>query len=251
MLIGEDFEKIKFDFLGFNFLEPNAFFSDTFIAIFSIYAAIKCSSYFKQTNLIFFKHWKHFFYVFGIGYFFGGLGHFCYGYWGIPGKIPGWYTSGILSPLFIELAMSSLLSKERYKKLVPYFMIKTAIICIIQVFVIVFVELEKEPGLGLIGPLIAMLTALPFWLGVYGYRFSKSITPKFKYLWWSLVVFSPSLIFLILKINIHQWLDKNDVGHILLIVNTMFYFLAVKGYFYFQTRTDEGKKSIEARGSLS
>ena len=70
MLIGEDFDKIKFEFLGFDFLEPNALYGDTIVSILAIYAAVWCSRYFKQTNLVFFKHWKHFFYVFTYQYFF-------------------------------------------------------------------------------------------------------------------------------------------------------------------------------------
>lgn len=251
MLFGQDFEKIKFDFLGYDFLEPNALFGDTIVALLSIYFAFLSTRYYKQTQLLFFKHWKNFFYVFGIGFFFGGLGHFCYGYWGIPGKIPSWYISGISSPLFIELAMASLLPKERYKRLIPFFIYKTVAICVLQALLIAFVDLEKEPGLGLIGPILAMISALPTSLGMLGYRFSKSITPSFKYLWWSLVVFSPSLFFQALKINFHQWFDRNDVSHILMFFNIILYFLAVKGYFYFQKNREEGKKSIESRGSLS
>jgi hypothetical protein len=251
MLIGQDFEKIEFRFLGYDFLEPNALYGDTIVAILAVYCAVICARYYKQTQLIFFKHWKHFFYVFGIGFFLGGLGHFCYGYWGIPGKVPAWYISGISSAMFIELGMASLLPKERYKKLVPFFIIKTAIIWVIQALLIAFIDLEKEPGLGLIGPTLAMVTALPTSLGVLGYRFSKSITPKFKYLWWSLIVFSPSLLFQAMKINFHQWFDRNDVSHVLMFANITLYFLAVKGYFYFHKDSNEGKKSIEARGSIS
>lgn len=251
MLIGQDFEKIEFNFLGYDFLEPNALYGDFIVGALSVYCAILCSRYYKQTKLIFFKHWKHFFYVFGFGFAYGGLGHFCYNYWGIPGKIPAWYVGGIISTIFIELAMTSLLPKERYTKLVRFFIIKTSLICILQAIIIVFVDLEKEPGIGLIGSILAALTAFPFVLGVLGVRFSKSITPTFKYLWWSLIVFSPSLLFQAMKINFHQWFDRNDVSHILMFGNIVLYFLAVKGYFYFQKDSNKGKKSIEARGSVS
>ena len=251
MLIGKDFDKIQFEFLGYDFLEPNALYGDVFVGAISVYFAILCSRYYKQTNLIFFKHWKHFFYVFGIGFAYGGFGHFCYNYWGIPGKIPAWYIGGIISTIFIEFAMASLLPKERYKRLFRFFLIKTAIICLIQAFIIAFVDLEKEPGIGLIGSILAALSAFPFVLGILGVRFSKSITPSFKYLWWSIIIFAPSLLFQAMKINFHQWFDRNDVSHILMLVNIIFYFLAVRGYFRFQTESNEGTKSIEERGSIS
>ncbi|MCJ8291112.1 MAG: hypothetical protein HRT58_15930 [Crocinitomicaceae bacterium] len=251
MLIGQDFEKIEFNFLGYDFLEPNALYGDVIVGALSVYFAILCSRYYKQTNLIFFKHWKHFFYVFGIGFAYGGFGHFCYNYWGISGKIPAWYVGGIISTIFIELAMASLLRKELYKKLVRFFIIKTLFICVIQALVIIFIDLEKEPGIGLIGSILAALTAFPFVLGVLGARFSKMITPSFKYLWWSLVIFAPSLLFQAMKINFHQWFDRNDVSHILMFVNILFYFFAARGYYRFQTNSKRAQQSMKERGSIS
>ncbi len=251
MLIGEDFEKIQFPVFGYDFVEPNALYGDFIVGILSVVFAILCSRYFKQTNLIFFKHWKRFFYVFGIGFAYGGLAHFCYNYLGIPGKVPSWYVGGIISLIFVELAMASLLQKNLYTRLVRFFIIKTVVICILQACLILFIDLRKAPELGLIGPTLAMITSLPTSLGVLGYRFSKSITPSFMYFWWSLIVFSPSLIFQVMKINFHQWFDRNDVSHILMFVNILLYFMAVKGYFHFQTKSNEGGKSIDARGSYS
>jgi hypothetical protein len=54
-----------------------------------------------------------------------------------------------------------------------------------------------------------------------------------------------------MKINFHQWFDRNDASHVLMLVNIIFYFLAVRGYFRFQTESNKGAKSIEARGSIS
>jgi len=251
MLIGKDFDKIEFHFYGYEFLEPNAMIGDAIITIIALFFAVYTSRYYKQTNLLFFKHWKHFFYVFGIGFFMGGLGHFCYNYWGIPGKTPAWYVSGITAPFFIELAMTSLLPKERYRRLKRFFVIKLFAIWVLQALLIAFIDLEKEPGLGLIGPTLMMISALPSSLGVLGYQFAKSITPPFKYAWWSLIIFSPSLLLQAMKINFHPWFDRNDVSHVLMLVNITLYFLTVKGYFNFQQNSNEGKKSIEARGSLS
>lgn len=251
MLIGQDFEKIEFPLFGYDFLEPNAMYGDAIITIFALFFAYYSSRYYRETKLVFFKYWKYFFLVFGIGFFFGGLGHFCYNYWGIPGKVPAWYISGITSPMLIEFAMASLLPKQRFERLKRFFLIKTAFFWVLQALLIAFIDLEKEPGLGLIGPTLAMVTALPSSLGVLGYRFSKSITPDFKYAWWSLIVFSPSLIFQVMKINIHPWFDRNDASHLLMVANITLYFMTVRAYFRFQKKGNEGKKSIEARGSIS
>ena len=41
MLIGKDFDKIEFSFLGLNLLEPNAFIGDSIILITAIFLASK------------------------------------------------------------------------------------------------------------------------------------------------------------------------------------------------------------------
>ena len=250
MLIGKDYDKIEFDFYGFDFVEPNALIGDVVIALFALYFGVLTRRYYRQTGLLFFKHWTWFFNVFGYGFILGGLGHFCYNYFGIPGKIPSWY-SGIFSTMFIELAMASLLPKERYYQLARFFYIKTFTICLIQLYFILFIDLEKEPGIGLIGPTLASLTGLITSLGVLGARFSKSIHTDFWYLWLSVIVVFPSVIFQAMKINFHQWFDRNDVSHVLMLANITLYFMAVRGYFRFQTGSDLGKKSIEERGALS
>jgi hypothetical protein len=250
MLIGKDYDKIEFDFYGFDFVEPNALIGDVIIALFAIYFGVLTRRYFKQTGLLFFKHWTWFFNVFGYGFILGGLGHFCYNYFGIPGKIPSWY-SGIISTMYIELAMASLLPKARYAQLARFFYIKTFTICLIQLYFILFINMEQEPGIGLIGSTLASLTGLITSLGVLGARFSKSIHPDFWYLWLSLIVVFPSVIFQVMKINFHQWFDRNDVSHVMLLANITLYFMAVRGYFRFQIHSDLGKRSIEERGALS
>jgi hypothetical protein len=40
----------------------------------------------------------------------------------------------------------------------------------------------------------------------------------------------PSGLFISFKINIHPWFDKNDFGHLLLIVSMFLYFKSIKSY---------------------
>jgi hypothetical protein len=63
-----------------------------------------------------------------------------------------------------------------------------------------------------------------------GYYYQKTISPSFKYLWISALVLIPTAIIQSKKINIHQWFDRNDVSHILLIVSLFLYYKAIKGY---------------------
>ena len=40
----------------------------------------------------------------------------------------------------------------------------------------------------------------------------------------------PSGIFITYKINIHPWFDKNDFGHLILVLTMIFFYWAIKSY---------------------
>ena len=228
MLIGEDFEKISCQLFGFDFVEPNAFIGDTIIFLVAIYFAFRV----KKFNIgdPFFKNWYFFFITFGLSFLFGGLGHFCFNYWGVPGKYMSWYL-GIIAPFFIEQAMLSLVEYDRWKDpLILASKVKVALALIATTLVFIFVDLDSDPSKGLIPTTVNTSIGLLFALGFLGYRFSKTIHPKFKYFWISVLILIPTAFFQSLKINIHQWFDRNDASHVLLLISLIFYFLGVSSY---------------------
>jgi hypothetical protein len=96
--------------------------------------------------------------------------------------------------------------------------------------VFVFVDISQDPQKGLIVPTINTIIGLGLVVGTMGYYYQKTISPSFKYLWISTLVLIPTAIIQSKKINIHQWFDRNDVSHILLIVSLFLYYKAIKGY---------------------
>ena len=52
MLIGRDFDKIEFSFLGLDLLEPNAFIGDTIILITAIIIAFKIKKFNHQNAFL-------------------------------------------------------------------------------------------------------------------------------------------------------------------------------------------------------
>ena len=228
MLIGKDFEKIEFDFFGLHLLEPNAFIGDTIILIIGLLLAFRISK--METKTLFFKYWKWFYILFGMGFFLGGIGHTFYNYLGLAGKYPSWY-SGIISTLFVEQAMISLLDNEKLKKIaIRTSYIKAFLAAIIASVVFVLVELEDDVSKGLIVPTLNSVIGLGLSLGYLGYQFSKKIHISFKWLWISAIIIIPSAIIQAMKINIAPWMDRNDLSHILLIAGMFGYFKTIKSY---------------------
>ena len=227
MRIGEDFDKIEFEFLGLDLLEPNSFIGDTLIFIVAIVLAYKTIKLGQKH--VFFTYWKTFFILFGIGFFLGGLGHLLYNYWGIPGKTPSWYL-GILAVFFIEKAMISIYPNEERKKLfLTISKVKLVLALTAALIVSIFVDLEADYTKGMQVPTINSTIGLVSTLGILGYSYSKKIK-GFNYFWMSVLILIPAAVFQGIKINFHQWFDKNDASHLLLIVGLFFYFAGIKSY---------------------
>ena len=228
MLIGQDFDKIETTIFGYKFLEINALFGDTIILIVALFLAYKVSKFTLQTP--FFINWKWFFIVFGIGFFAGGLSHFVFLYWGISGRYISWYF-GIIAVYFVERAIISIYPNENWqKRFVIFFKIKLLLAILAVTYVCVFLDISEDPQKGLIVPGINSIIGLGITLGFLGYYYQKTITNSFKYLWISTLVLIPSAFVQSKKINFHQWFDRNDVSHILLIISLIIYYKAIKGY---------------------
>lgn len=228
MLIGSDYPKIEFEAFGLDLVEPNAMIGDAIICAVALFIAYKVSKMPIQST--FFKAWKWFFIIFGVGFFFGGLGHMMYNYWGLPGKYTSWY-SGIFAVFFVERAMISIHSNERFVSILNKIIRAKLILALAgATTVFIFVNLEADPSLGLRVPTLNTTIGLLFALGYLGFKYTKQITPGFKYLWISIIILIPTAFLQTLKISFHQYFDRNDVSHILLIMGLLMYFISIKAY---------------------
>jgi hypothetical protein len=228
MLIGKDFEKIEWDFMGLHLLEPNAMIGDIIIFTVALSLAIGVQKNTKDTA--FFSLWKWFFIIFGIGFLMGGFGHLFYNYWGVPGKFFSWY-SGMFAALMIELAMISIYPKVEWRKTLKGIAYGKLILSVsIATYIYSTVDLVSDPSKGLIVPTLNSVVGLGLSLGLLGYYYQRKIDASFRYLWISTLILIPSAVVQSMKINVHQWFDRNDISHILLITSIVFYYTAVKKY---------------------
>ena len=101
MRIGSDFDKIEWEFLGMNLLEPNALIGDLLLCFIAImfFTLIR-----KETSNLFVRYWSRFYLTFAISFVIGGFGHVLFNYTHIAGRIPPWYL-GIITSFWIEQSM--------------------------------------------------------------------------------------------------------------------------------------------------
>ena len=228
MLIGSDFPKISWKPFGLDLVEPNAMIGDALILLVALTFAYKASKI--SGNNTYYLRWKWFFIVFGSGFFFGGLGHLFFNYWGVPGKYASWYL-GILASFFVETALISIYPDEKKQRFfLRVSQIKMVLAFVTATGVFLFVDLTVDPQKGLLVPTLNSIIGLSLTIGALGYYYSKTLGPSFNYLWLSTFILIPSAVVQSMKINIHPWMDRNDISHILLIISLFMYYRSIKGY---------------------
>ena len=226
-MIGVDFPKIEFEIFGMQLLEPMALVTDSIMGFLSIYFAYKISKI--KSDLPFYNYWKLFFLVFGIGSLLGGFGHTFYNQLSFYGKIPSW----LFGPISIYLAEKAMIlshwdksKKTLYHKIAN---IKMAVVYLAWFGLLVTANDERISTLPFIPIAINTILGLLFFVGYLGFKYTEKFSAKFKYFWLGILIMLPTAFIFLLKINIHQWFDKNDFSHIIMMIGITYFFLGVKG----------------------
>jgi len=226
-MVGADFPKIEFQMFNLDLLEPMAIITDTILGFWSIYLGYRVIKLHKQ--LPFYKNWTLFFILFGLGAFLGGIGHTFFNQLGITGKIPSWLM-GPISIYFLEKAMISIYwDKMIAKKLQLISNIKLVVVLAIffyLLFTIGYPQKKNTPFLSIaINTIIGVISTA----GILGFKYTEKFSAKFKFFWLGVLILLPTAFIFLLKINVHQWFDKNDFSHILFIIGITYFYLGISG----------------------
>jgi len=226
MRIGSNYDKIEWKVFNLNLLEPIGFFGDLIIAGFCFYFAYKILK--MNTKVLFFYYWRWFFITFGISMIVGSFGHLLYNYTGAFGKWFGWLGS-LITSIFLEMAFISIYPNTKIKKIlyvISY--LKLALMFIIELLILSFADIDKNQALGLIVPSINFFIGIGFCAGYLGYYYQKTISENFKYFWIGVLVLVPATALQLLKINPHQYFDRNDLSHLILILSLILFYQGLK-----------------------
>ena len=226
MLLGQNFPKIEFDFMGLTLLEPNALITDFIMGAFSLYFAIKLRRNKEEHGFL--KYWYYFFLFYGLGSLFGGLGHAFYYYTGPQGKFPTW-ISGILAAYFIEKAMiKSASGLNKNNRLGKIAFVKMILVFLIVITVISTKAYQLDHKIGFIP--IAINTLIGVFISVASislYNMKRGCV-NFKYLLYGVLIMAPSFFVFMFKFNPAQWFDKSDLSHIIIIFGITLFYVGLK-----------------------
>lgn len=225
-MIGQDYPKIEWQFAGLDLLEPNAMIGDLILFSTALVLAAKIKTNYPQND--FYTNWIRFYRVFGWSFLFGGFGHLFYNYLGLWGKYPSWLL-GMVATYFLTKGMLSLWpniqQKAIFKKMA---LVLLGIGLLSELLVFIWVDMTIDQSKGLIIPSVISGIGLIFSLVFVGIRYQRLYHSGYQYLWMAAALLFPSSIILSQKINLHQWFDRNDFSHVLLLLSLILYFVALQ-----------------------
>lgn len=226
-MIGVDYPKIEYQLFGLDLLEPMALVTNSILGFLALFFALRVSK--LTSKLPFYKYWKLFFLYFGIGIFLSGLGHTFYNQLGMYGKVIGW-MSGPFAIFMAEKAMVSLHWDEAKKKLLNTLIIVKVIVAYAAFAVMLVItdesKIDTQPFLPIA---INTIIGLFGFVGVLGFKYTEKLSAKFKFFWLGILVLLPTALIFLMKVNIHQWFDKNDFSHIIFCIGITYFYLGVNG----------------------
>ena len=226
MLIGEDFDKIHISFFGLDITEPNVFLSDLLMGLTSLYCGWRLSK--TSVKSPFRQWWLGFFFLYGISSIAGGFGHALFTYFGHTGKLFAWIT-GVFSVYLVERAMTEAHQNTVFKsKLKLFSLLKLVLVLLILFSILIFGPLDQKPGLPFLPVAINTIIGISWFAGFYAFQLSKVLQESFKYILIGVLIMLPSAFVFLLKINLHPWMDKNDISHLFLSAGIFCFMIGVE-----------------------
>lgn len=163
-------------------------------------------------------HWKMFYLIFGCSTFFAMFGHTFFLYTGVYGKFPSWILGSVANIYAALGVMQYNLKIEQNSSVAKFIVFKSFVLLATALATQKFVFVAID----------AILTYIMF-TGFYAYRIRKQFgINELKYMNLGVFVLLPSAFFFLLKINLHRWLNKDDISHLLMLGGIFCFYLSVK-----------------------
>lgn len=227
-----EFDTLPFEMFGLQLQEPMALVTTWCIAIFAIYAYRNLPT----PNTDFLRFWKKFYFFLAIGMFCGGLGHMLFGYSGIYGKMPAW-TFGVLAGVAATLAMFSLVENQKLKR-------RLIQLSILESFAALTLSIATQKFI-----FVAVDTILTYLLGcgAMAFYFYKKGFNGIDKIFVGVLILIPSAFIFLFKIDLHKYLNRDDLSHVLMLVCMIFFYMGVKVY----AKSQENSLSESQNSSLA
>ncbi|MES2589021.1 MAG: hypothetical protein V4622_08575 [Bacteroidota bacterium] len=207
------FEIIEFSFAGLTLQEPMALVFNWAITVFSLYAffSIRWSDSYSS------KQFKNFYLCLAISTFLSGFGHVLFQYFGIFGKYPAWILA-VTSGYFISQGILYYYRNHKSYLLLKYFLIiKSVILLTLSLINKTFLFIAID----------SILTYLLYCGYLTGRLWAKN-NLDMQYFVYGILVLIPSAFIFLLNINLHRYLNRDDLSHVLMLICIILFYYGVK-----------------------
>lgn len=206
-------EVIEFQLSGLTLQEPMSIVTNWSMSIFCLYALFMI----RKGEDIDMMWWKRFFLSFSIAAFLGGLGHLFFHYLGIPGKFPNWVFT-ILSGFCAGFGMLVHYPNEfQKKKLGTFMLVKGFILLLLALFFREFLFIAID----------SILTYIIF-CGIIARKIHNFGKTEMRFMYYGVLLCFPSIFIFFFKIDLHRFLNKDDLSHLLMLGCLMFFYKSIK-----------------------
>jgi hypothetical protein len=176
-----------------------------------------------------FYFWQLNFLFFALASFSGALSHLFWNYWGFYGKITPWFF-GVLSSGFLMAAMIDLFSFRKSTRLIFHLFILAK-----GVFILTFAFAYWNFLFVAIDTILSLFVACG--IGTFILYFHYDRKDLINMLIGFLIMLPSAAVFL-LKLDLHLWLNREDLSHLLI----------ASGLFFFTRSLENIAKSLNASG---
>jgi hypothetical protein len=213
--------KIEFTLWGLNLLEPMAFVTNMIIVA-SCILSYRMIRFFNSQYAF---YWKLFYVFFIVASFWGSLSHLFWNYWWFYGKIPSW-TTGVIATWASGMAMLAVGDLKSKTKLFwqLFLLVKGVVVLTLAFYQWKFIYIALD----------TILTYVVF-CGIYGYYLYNKAYKYLKFLVIGIVILLPSGFIFLLKIDLHEWMNREDLSHLL---------MAIAIYYFGKSVVSEGESNL-------
>lgn len=207
------FEIIYFTIGDLQLQEPMALVTNWLISFFCFFVFVKT----QWSNSYSSNAFKYFYLLLGISTFFGGFGHLFFQYFGVYGKFPCWIM-GVAASLFIGKGILF------YRKDKPFYNNWNVFLWAKSISLLAFSLFSKK---FIFVAIDAVLTYI-LYSGYLSWKLWRSEKNEMKYFVYGMVVLFPSAFIFFLNINIHRYLNRDDLSHLLMLICVIIFYFGVK-----------------------
>ena len=206
-------EIIKFELYGLTLQEPMSIITNWSMGIFCLYAVFMI----RKGNNVDLIWWKRFFILFSIAAFLGAPGHLFFHYLGVPGKFPNWIFT-ILSGFCAGFGMLAYYPNEFQKKKLGIFILVKGVMLLLLAIIFrnfLFIAIDS------------ILTYVIF-CGLIARKIYNLGRTEMRFMYYGVLFCAPSVVIFFFKINLHRFLNKDDLSHLLMLGCLMFFYKSIK-----------------------